>query len=120
MLVSTNKYHAKKWEFDGMKFDSQKEARRWQELRYLTRAGIVRNVRRQVTYELIPSQRDEKGKVIERAVNYVADFVYLEKGKDGVFRLVVEDVKSEATKTREYIIKRKLMLWRFGTRIREV
>ena len=120
MLVSTNKYHAKKWEFDGMKFDSQKEARRWQELRYLTRAGIVRDVHRQVVYELIPSQKDEKGKVIERAVNYVADFVYWEKGKDGVFRQVVEDVKSEATKTREYIIKRKLMLWRFGTRIREV
>ena len=117
--INTNKYHARKWELDGLTFDSHKEARRWQELRFLSRAGIIKDVRRQVEFELIPAQKDESGKVIERAVKYVADFVYKET-RDGKEYFVVEDVKSEATKTREYIIKRKLMLYMCGIRIKEV
>ena len=113
--INTNKYHARKCQLDNMTFDSIAEARRWQELRYLTRAGIITDVRRQVPFVLIPAQKDETGRVIERAVVYRADFVYTEDGKT-----VVEDVKSEATKTREYIIKRKLMLYRYGIRIKEV
>lgn len=57
------------------------------------------------------------GKVIEKAVGYVADFVYEEKTTDG-WQEVVEDVKG--FRTHDYIIKRKLMLWRYGIRIREV
>ena len=110
-----NKYHAKKWELDGMTFDSHKEARRWQELRYLLRAGIISDLQRQVEFELIPAQRDASGKLLERAVTYKADFVYVENGQ-----YVVEDVKSEATKTREYVIKRKLLLYTHGLRIKEV
>ena len=113
--ISKNKYGAKKCQLDNMTFDSIAEARRWQELRYLTRAGIIKDVRRQVPFVLIPAQKDETGRVIERAVVYRADFVYTEDGKT-----VVEDVKSEATKTREYIIKRKLMLYMCGIRIKEV
>jgi hypothetical protein len=113
--ISRNKYGAKKCQLDNMTFDSIAEARRWQELRYLTRAGIIKDVRRQVPFVLIPAQKDETGRVIERAVVYRADFVYTEDGKT-----VVEDVKSEATKTREYVIKRKLMLYRYGIRIKEV
>ena len=113
--ISRNKYGAKKCQLDNITFDSIAEARRWQELRYLTRAGIIKDVRRQVPFVLIPAQKDETGKVIERAVVYRADFVYTEDGKT-----VVEDVKSEATKTREYIIKRKLMLYMCGIRIKEV
>lgn len=78
----------------------------------LERAGAIQNLRRQVKYELIPSQRIA-GKVVERACTYTADFVYQENGQD-----VVEDTKG--FKTPEYIIKRKLMLWRYGIRIREV
>ncbi|MBQ1779170.1 MAG: DUF1064 domain-containing protein [Acidaminococcaceae bacterium] len=113
--ISRNKYGAKKCQLDNITFDSIAEARRWQELRYLTRAGIIKDVRRQVPFVLIPAQKDETGRVIERAVVYRADFVYTEDGKT-----VVEDVKSEATKTREYIIKRKLMLYMCGIRIKEV
>ena len=99
---------------DGITFDSAKEAQRWQELKLLERAGQIFELQRQVPFVLIPKQvRD--GKVIERPVVYKADFVYTENGED-----VVEDVKSPATKTREYIIKRKLLLWQFGIRIREV
>lgn len=111
-----NKYHARKWELDGMMFDSRKEARRWQELRYLFRAGVISHLERQTPFELIPAQKDESGKVLERAVTYRADFTYWDENG----RFVIEDVKSKATKTREYIIKRKLLLYRFGLRIKEV
>ena len=99
---------------DGV-FDSVKEFSRWQELKLLQRAGEIYELRRQVPYVLIPSQKDENGRVIEREVKYIADFTYRSM-KD--HRLVVEDTKG--MKTREYIIKRKLMLYRLGIRIQEV
>ena len=108
------KYGNRKTTIDGITFDSAKEAQRWQELKLLERAGQIFELQRQVPFVLIPKQvRD--GKVIERPVVYKADFVYTENGED-----VVEDVKSPATKTKEYIIKRKLLLWQLGIRIREV
>lgn len=108
-----SKYNSKKTVVDGQKFDSKKEARRYQELLLLEKAGEIKNLSRQVKFVLIPSQRDENGKVVERECSYKADFVYEEDGKT-----VVEDVKGFRTK--EYIIKRKLMMWRYGIRIREV
>ena len=80
----------------------------------MQKAGIISDLRRQVPFELIPSQRRD-GKVIERACIYKADFAYKQDGEE-----VVEDVKSPATKTPQYIIKRKLMLWQFGIVIHEV
>lgn len=125
-----NKYNAHK----GGGFDSQKEQRRFQELRLLERAGVIDNLRTQVKYVLIPTQREEStevfnrgrnkgkhkpGRVIEKEVSYYADFAYHDINTD---REVVEDVKgykgSEAYKI--FVIKRKLMLWRYGIRIREV
>lgn len=111
-----NKYHARKWELGGMTFDSRKEARRYQELRYLLRAGVISSLERQTRFLLIPAQKDESGKVIERAVTYLADFTYWDENGN----YIVEDVKSEATRTREYILKRKLLLYQYGIRIREV
>lgn len=109
-----SKYNSKKTVVDGQTFDSKKEANRYQELLLLEKAGVIKNLSRQVKFVLIPSQRDEAtGKVIERECSYKADFVYEEDGKT-----VVEDVKGFRTK--EYVIKRKLMLWRYGIRIREV
>ena len=108
-----SKYNAQKTTVDGITYDSCKEAVRAQELRLLLRAGVISNLREQVPYELIPAQKNEYGKVIERAVVYKADFVYDEKGKT-----VVEDTKG--VRTKEYIIKRKLMLYEYGIRIREV
>ena len=111
-----NKYHNVKWEMDGEKYDSQKEARRHAELKLLERAGEISNLRRQVPYELIPNQYNGK-KLIERKVEYIADFVYHDNktGED-----VVEDTKSKATKTPVYIVKRKLLLFRYGIKIKEV
>ena len=97
---------------NGVVYDSQKEANRWCELSLLQRAGKITNLLRQVKYELIPAQRID-GKVVERACTYVADFVYEENGNT-----VVEDTKG--FKTKDYIIKRKLMLYLKGIRIREI
>ena len=98
---------------DGITFDSKHEATHWIELKYMERAGLITNLVRQMPITLLPAQRNEKGKVIERPVKYIADFMYEENGQK-----VVEDAKG--VKTKEYIIKRKLMLWRYGIRIKEV
>lgn len=108
------KYRNHKTTVDGVTYDSAKEARRAAELRLLERAGQIKNLRRQVQFELIPSQKRD-GKVIERPATYTADFVYMEGDE-----MVVEDVKGPATRTPQYILKRKLMLWEYGIRVKEV
>lgn len=103
---------------DGITFDSKKEANRWLELKELEKAGKIRELQRQTPFTLLPSQKDETGKVIEREVKYYADFTYRDAETN---RLVVEDVKSAITKTRpDYILKRKILLYRHGLRIKEV
>lgn len=101
---------------DGMEFDSKKEAKRYSELLLLERAGAIQGLQCQVKYELIPSQR-QNGKVVERPCCYVADFVYKENGKT-----VVEDVKGyrDGGAYRVFTIKRKLMMYIHGIRIKEV
>jgi hypothetical protein len=102
-----NKYGARKVTApDGQVFDSQKEYNRWCNLRLLERAGRISDLKRQVSYELIPKQNGE------RACTYVADFVYLENGE-----LVVEDCKG--FRTEGYKVKRKLMLWVHNIKIKE-
>ena len=97
-------------EIDGFKtgYDSNREMRRHGELLVLERAGQIRNLRRQVRIELIPKCEHES------AVTWRADFVY-EEGPS--WEEIWEDCKGARTK--EYVIKRKLVLWRFGKRIRE-
>lgn len=109
-----NKFGNHKTEFNGLLFDSKREARRYAALLKLEEEGKIHYLERQVKFELIPNQRDERGKVIERAVNYYADFVYQDENGD----TVVEDAKG--FRTDKYTIKRKLLLYRFGLRIREV
>ena len=109
---SGSKYGNKKVVVDGIEFDSKREARRYIDLKAMEIAGLIQNLRLQVRYLLIPSQRID-GKVVEREVVYVADFVYEQDGKT-----VVEDSKGHRTK--EYILKRKMMLFFLGIQIREV
>lgn len=109
-----SKYKNRKISYNGESYDSVKEYRRHDELKLLQRAGKISCLERQVKFELIPSQK-LGGKVVERACSYIADFVYVKDGET-----IVEDVKSKATKTPEYIIKRKLMLFLNGIRIKEV
>lgn len=126
-----NKYHSKKITRDGMTFDSLKEYRRWTELALLANAGQIRSLHRQVRFDLIPTQREESnevykagpqkglpkpGKTLENAVFYVADFTYWQDGK-----FVVEDVKGykKGAAYNLFVIKRKLMLYIHGIRIKE-
>lgn len=110
-----SKYGARKVTYDGKTFDSQKEAQRYAELRLLERGKVISDLKCQVKFELIPNQYDDDGKLIERAVTYIADFVYKDI-KTGQY--VLEDTKG--FKTKEYILKRKMMLHFHGIRIREV
>ena len=109
---SNAKYGNRKVTADGQTFDSRKEYRRFCELRLLEKAGEVADLRRQVRFELLPAQRID-GKVVERAVTYIADFVYTANGQT-----VVEDTKG--VRTKEYILKRKMMLFFHGIVIKEV
>ena len=112
---------------DGVTFDSKKEYKRYCELRLLERAGKISNIQKQVKFVLIPAQREvirlkngkeKPGKVIEREVAYYADFTYTDNATG---KLVVEDVKSNITRTNPtYTIKRKLLLYVHGIRLKEV
>lgn len=106
------KYGNRKTEVDGIRFDSKKEAVRYWELKMLERAGKISDLERQVKYVLIPAQYLD-GKLKERQCVYVADFRYLENGQ-----VVVEDTKG--VRTKDYIIKRKLLLKVYGIAIKEV
>ena len=99
-MKPTSKYRNVKIVINGIKFDSKKEATRYQELLVLQNAGMITNLKLQDRFEIVPKQAGE------RKVVYVADFTYFtQSGK-----LIVEDVKSAITrKNTAYIIKRKLM-----------
>jgi len=110
------KYHNQKTNLDGIEFDSRKEARRYAELLLMQRAGEIYDLQRQVPFVLIPKQTDPiTGKLLEREAKYIADFTY-RSCKTG--RITVEDTKG--MKTKDYILKRKLMLYRHGIKIQEV
>lgn len=100
---------------NGKTYDSRKESNRAAELYLLQRAGEIRNLREQVEFELIPVQHGLYRS--ERPVKYIADFVY-EENTGTTWQQVVEDVKGYRTK--DYIIKRKLMLQKYGISIKEV
>ena len=104
-----------------LRFDSQKEARRYDELAALERAGEIRELRMQVDFTLQEAYTDGEGRRV-RAIRYRADFTYwrYDDPPGGWVRYVVEDVKSRATKTKTYAMKRKLMKERFNIDIQEV
>lgn len=118
-----SKYGAKKTVFDGITFDSKREAERYRALVLLQSVGEITDLKLQVPFELLPAQYAETGvtykrgekagqqkmKCIERSLTYIADFVYT-RTSDG--KTVVEDVKG--MKTKEYIIKRKLFRWMYS------
>lgn len=123
------KYGNKKCQYMGIVFDSKHEMERYKELLLLQRAGEIEDLKLQERFELIPAQYEmcvkiymsgphkgqtKRGKLLERPVEYVADFVYWDVKK---CCLVVEDTKG--MKTKEYIIKRKMMLYKYGLRVLE-
>lgn len=126
--TSNNKYNARKTIYNGIVFDSRKEMVRYEQLEFLALSGIISGLKRQVKYELIPAQREKdeigkrggvkKGKVIEKSVSYIADFVYTDEHGN----VVVEDCKGykQGGAYAVFTIKRKLMLQIYGIKIKEV
>lgn len=134
------KYHNVKTDAGGIRFDSRKEARRFLALQEAARCGIIYDLRLQQDFTLQEAYTTPEGERI-RAIRYRADFTYrigranygmaihaspedLDYWRDvamqqGSGALVVEDVKSKATRTGEYIIKKKMMADK-GYIIREV
>jgi hypothetical protein len=110
LVLKGNKFHAKKAMVDGIKFDSQREAARYSELKIMERAGLIRDLELQPQFflavgerpVLIRSTRYKNG----RQAKYSADFAYwdVERG-----RRVVEDVKSPATRTEAYVIRKAVV-----------
>ena len=113
-----SKYGNRKVKTEDGTFDSLHEYERWCELKLLQRAGEIRDLERQKKFVLIPSQKDDCGKVIERECYYVADFVYHVIDKDGCWNTIVEDAKGFRTEV--FRIKKKLMLYMQGVVIKEV
>ena len=123
--IPKNKYNARKVTFCGIEFDSKKEGMRYLLLKDMERQGQISDLRLQVPFELLPAiYRDEVvhlktkdktvTKLVQRAVNYVADFVYTDK--DG--NQVVEDTKG--LRLPDYILKKKMMLALKGIEIVEI
>lgn len=97
-----NKYKAKKQEIDGITFDSTAEAKRYGELKLLWSAGEITKPVLQYSFPL------------PGGIRYTADFVYFDLTKK---EFVVEDKKG--VKTRDYIMRKKLMLATHGIKIKE-
>ena len=126
-MQGRRKYGNSKTVFKGVEYDSKRERDRHIFLLDAERRGIISDLKRQVTFHLLPAQYETVEKqlktktkevkvCVERAVDYIADFTYM---KDG--NLVVEDCKiSKTLMPKEYVLKRKMMLYFHGIRIKEV
>lgn len=110
-----SKYGSVKTQIDGRVFDSKAEARRFAELKLLEEGGYISNLEMQKKFLLLPSKRNADG-YLERETSYLADFLYV----DSAGNTVCEDVKSPASRTAEYVIKRKLMLHVHGVTVKEI
>lgn len=127
--VSNRKYHNKRVQklLDNgiaINFDSKKEAQRYDELMLMLKSGAIRDLKLQPQFTIQEAYTTQEGNRV-RAIRYQADFSYereTEPDCNGAthWLLVVEDVKSEATKTRVYEIKKKLLREKFGINIVEV
>lgn len=127
-VTKGNKLGARKVIVDGIEFASKREANRYTELKLMQEAGEIFDLQMQVPYKLVPERREpdtvgvrggvRRGKVIEHALHYYADFVY--KNKDG--NTVVEDAKGykKGATYSVFVCKRKLMLAVHNIRVIEV
>ena len=117
-----SKYKAKRTEVDGIVFASMKEARRYQELKLLQRAGEIRKLELQPVFELhAPTMDDDEPlpKPQERLGCYRGDFSYEQRhpADKSSWYSVVEDVKG--FKTPLYRWKKKHVEAQYGIQIRE-
>lgn len=104
-----NKYSAHSVIDNGIKYDSISEMRRHQELLFMQSAGEIQDVKFHEEFILI--EKSQFG----REIKYEADFTYYKNGKK-----VVEDVKSDVTRTRLYMLKKRLFAEKYGFQISEI
>jgi len=117
-MKNTSKYNNKITEVNGRKFASKREAKRYEELLLLEQAGIIRDLKCQIAYELQPSYKQDNKTI--RAIQYIADFVYQEKIKSDACEMweeVIEDCKGYRTDI--YKIKKKMFEYKYGVKIKE-
>jgi hypothetical protein len=107
--VKPSKYRNQPTEIDGVRFASKKEARRYQDLKLLERAGEIANLVRQPRYPLTVNGL--------HVCTYVADAQY-DEVKSG--RTVTEDVKGGSVRTKDFIIKAKLFQALYGREVQIV
>jgi Protein of unknown function (DUF1064) len=112
--VRANKYHARKCTVDGIRFDSMREAKRYQELKLLERAGTIRNLLLQPEYPILVT--GPTGATIQVG-RYRADFWYVDVATGAP---VIEDAKCPATRTTAYRLRKRLVEAIHGVTIREV
>ncbi len=117
-MPARSKYGNIKTERENLHFDSKKEADRFDRLMLMLKAGEIKDLRLQVEFTLQPAYTTPEGERV-RAIRYLADFTYYRKTEDG-WEYVVEDVKTKPTRTRLYLMKKKLMIDRLGITITEV
>lgn len=101
--MTKHKYNAKKTYAKGFKFDSQKEAKRYCELELLEKAGLIKNLKKQVRYDILMNGEPVKYES-GRTIYYLADFEYFDIEKK---RKIIEDVKGMDTPVSK--IKRALV-----------
>jgi hypothetical protein len=102
--VKQNKYHNTIIEYNNIKFDSIKEKNHYIVLKQLEDLGVIKDLKLQVKFELQPSYKYQDKTI--RAINYYADFTYIQDNK-----LIVEDVKG--VRTKEYLLKKKMLLYKY-------
>ncbi len=108
-----NKFKNKKTKVDGIVFDSQKEAKRYLELKMLLKTGEISELKLQPIY-ILQDKFKLNGKTI-RDIKYIADFEYLDNATG---KTVIEDVKG--IKTDVYKLKKKLFQKKYGKDINEI
>ena len=116
---STNKYQARSVRVDGILFDSQREAARYQELRLLVAAGLIADLEVHPGFPLQVMALHEDGPpwTVHTVGMFHADFRYRNLKTDNV---IVEDVKSPPTKTTAYKLRKRLVEAIHGVVIVEV
>ncbi len=111
-------YINKKIVVDGIKFDSKKEARRYQALLLMQRAGEISDLELQPKFELVKGVKFSGDARAKPAVRYFADFAYTDTATG---KRIVEDVKSPVTKEKpSYKMKRHMMLAVHGIEVLEM
>ena len=119
--MKRNKYGAKRKVVDDITFHSQKEANRYSELKLLERAGEISHLELQPKFKFViegqPLLIRSKGYPNGRQASYKADFAYFCRKRN---RRVVEDVKSPASRTEAYALRKALVEILYGVIIEEV